>query len=95
MPPRRLATLLKKWPLGLSPPASFWWSSGIQPMIEEGNRLRSPEKTLVLGQQTIREGMHSLHERPATDLFSHELSTGWTWSTSWMLAHVVPLQAAH
>ena len=63
-------------------------------MMEEGNRSRSAEKPLVYGQQTIREGRHRLHERPATDLFNHELSTGWTWSTSWMLAHVVPLQAA-
>jgi hypothetical protein len=23
-----LAHPFKKWPLGLSPPASFWWSSG-------------------------------------------------------------------
>jgi|GEM_PF-3228536 len=64
-------------------------------MIEEGNRSRSAEKPLVYGQQTIREGMHRLHERPVTDLFSHELSAGWTWSTSWMLAHVVPRETAH
>jgi hypothetical protein len=62
-------------------------------MIEEGNRSRSAEKPLVYGQQTIREDMHRLHERPVKDLFSHELSAGWTWFTSWMLSHVVPLQA--
>ncbi len=63
-------------------------------MIEEGNRSRSAEKPLVYGQQTIREDMHRLHERPATDLFSHELSIGCTSSTNWLLSHVVPLQAA-
>lgn len=73
-------------PLGHSPPTSFWWSSGIQPMIEEGNRSRSAEKTPRYGQQTMREGMHRLQERPATDRFSHELSAGWTSSTSWTLA---------
>ena len=33
-------------------------------------------------------------ERPVSDLFRHELSVGWTSSTSWTLAFVVPLQAA-
>ena len=42
----------------------------------------------------MKEGMHRLQERPATDRFSHELSAGWTSSTSWTLAQVVPLQAA-
>jgi hypothetical protein len=51
-------------------------------MIEEGNLSRSAEKTPVYGQQTIREGMHRLQERPATDLISHELSAGWSSSTS-------------
>ncbi len=38
--------------------------------------------------------MHKLHERPVKDPFSHELSAGWTSSTSWMLAPLLLLQAA-
>jgi uncharacterized OsmC-like protein len=38
--------------------------------------------------------MHKLHERPVKDPFSHELSAGWTSSTSWMLAPLLLPQAA-
>jgi hypothetical protein len=51
-------------------------------MIEEGNLSRSAEKTQLYGQQTLKKGMQRLQERPATDLISHELSAGWTSSTS-------------
>ena len=67
----------RKRQLGLSLSASFSLSGGTQPSIEEGNRSRSQEKTPVNGQQTIREGMQRLHERPVTDFFRHD-------ATSWM-----------
>src|SRR6266700_8351035 len=67
----------RKRQLGLSLSASFSLSGGTQPSIEEGNRSRSQDKTPVNGQQTIREGMQRLHERPATDLFRHD-------APSWM-----------
>jgi hypothetical protein len=49
----------------------------VREIDEEGNRSLSQEKTLVYGQQTIREGLPWLHERPVKDLFSHD-------ATSWM-----------
>ena len=57
--------------------ASFSLSGRTQPSIEEGNGSRSPEKTRVYGQKTIREGMQWLHERSAQDLSRHD-------SMSWM-----------
>jgi hypothetical protein len=48
----------------------------------------------VDGQQTIREGMHRLHERTATDLFRHDATNWITSFTSCPLAHVVLPQAA-
>src|SRR5436309_77131 len=57
---------------GLSPLASFSWSGSPQVSIQEGNRSGLPEKTPGEGQQAIREGMHTLQERPVTDLFRHD-----------------------
>ncbi len=53
---------------------SVRWDSAIE---IAGNRSRSQEKTLVDGQQTIREGIPWLYDRPAKDLFSHD-------ALSWM-----------
>jgi hypothetical protein len=60
----------------------------------QGNGSHGPENPSVLRQQTIKEGMNRLQERLVTDLFSHELSAGWTLSTSWTLAQVILFQAA-
>jgi len=67
-----LAHPFKKWPLGLSPPASFSWSDGTQPSKWRGNGSHRPEKPNVFGQQSIREGMQRLHERSAIDLYRHD-----------------------
>ena len=75
MPPRRLATLLKKWPLGLSPPASFWWSSGAEPSKWQGKSSPGPEKPRVFGQQTMMTGLQRWQQRGAKDLLSHDATS--------------------
>src|SRR6266566_543122 len=67
----------RKRHLGLPPPSAFPVSGGTQPSIEERNGSCAQGKTREDGQQTIREGMQRLHERPATDLFRHD-------APSWM-----------
>jgi hypothetical protein len=51
-------------------------------------------KQAGMGQQTIREGIQRVQERSSNDLFRHDAMSWWTRSTSWTIAHVVPLQAA-
>ena len=46
------------------------------------------------GQQTIREGIQRVQEMSSNDLFRHDAISWWMKSTSWTIAHVVPLQAA-
>src|SRR5437588_820003 len=87
-------SVLERASLALSSPASFSWSGGSQPSIQEGNRSPPPEKTRRYGQQTIRKGMHRLQESSPKDFFSHDTPAGWTSSSSCPLAHVVPFQAA-
>jgi glycine/D-amino acid oxidase-like deaminating enzyme len=84
----------RKRRLGLTSPSAFSLSGGTQPSIEEKNVSHAQEKTGVRVQQTIREDAQRLHERAAKDLFRHEATSWWTSSTSWTLAHVVPLQTA-
>ena len=55
------------------------WNSAIDP---GGASFSFTGENTGYGQQTIKKGLHRLHERPAKDLFSHELSAGWTWSSS-------------
>ena len=50
----------EKEALGLSPLASFSWSSEDSAIEIAGKSFSVPEKTRVYGQQTIREGMHRL-----------------------------------
>src|SRR2546421_2654611 len=87
-------SVLERASLALSSPASFSWSGGSQPSIEEGNRSPPQEKTRRYGQQTIRKGMHRLQERSTKDFFSHDTPAGWTSSTICPLAHVILFQAA-
>jgi hypothetical protein len=68
----------EKRPFGLASLASFSLPARAQPSKSRGNDTYVPEKPSVFGQQTIREGMHRLHMSPAKDLFSLELSAGWT-----------------
>jgi len=67
------------------------WNSAIE---MPGEWFSWTRETGGYGQQTIREDMHRQQQKPATDLFSHELSAGWTWSTSWTFTHLLLLQAA-
>jgi hypothetical protein len=70
---------------------SVKWNSAIDPGGESFSFIRDRG----MDSKSSGKGMHRLHERPAKDIFSHELSAGWTWSSSWMLSHRVSFQAAH
>ena len=67
------------------------WGLAIEMAGEEFSYTRETTRVWAADHET---GLQRWQERPATDLFSHELSAGWTWSISWMLSHVVSLQAA-
>jgi hypothetical protein len=67
------------------------WGLAIEMAGEEFSYTRETTRVWAADHET---GLQRWQERPATDLFSHELSAGWTLSFSSMLSHVVSLQAA-
>ena len=84
----------RKRPFGLSSPATFSLSGKTQPSIQEGNRFRSPEKTLVLGQKPSGKACKGFRRGLPKTSSDTMLQAGWTWSPSWTLAHLLLLQAA-
>jgi hypothetical protein len=69
--------------LGVHHPPLSRYQMVLSHRSSKGNGSHAQEKTVGYGQQTIREAMHSLQERPAKDPFRHD-------AHSWMdLVHLL------